>query len=535
MKRSTYNEALMDYIGKTECEKINSNFIGSLDRKVRKLEVSKLSNALPFLRKCRNPRPGTPRLFAFAKVHKTGKEIRPVVEKCRGPTFVLEKRLHEYLSSQLDTDTLVAHDPMKVVKDLQNIALMEDEVATVFDYESMYPSVKIESCEEALLDFLYCNNSELLNYTEEVKNLASLVCRESCFTFNGQVYRQRRGVPMGSPLSGILCELVVRRLERRVFHAFKEDIMYFSRYVDDLFILWRNNSRIKDFLDKINDNNDGLTLRLEQKSSLNLHFLDIDITFKKGHLSTNVFIKPSHSPLYIPSQSKDPYKYKIAAFRALIRRAFLYCERVQDRRKEINRIINVAKALGYQKSAILGIVKKYEANIKKKFFKNAPNRSVKFTYSESMNAVMKEIAHRKGSRMLLKRAPNLYKILRNDKDDIKSEEKAGVYKIPYENMQLDVKKDYIGVTTRSLGLRIKEHSYNIRKGSNATILSQMAQAPGAIVKWNEATIINPLSSPSLALTAEKLQIYRSRLQEGCLNARDAESLPSAWKFMIYRC
>ncbi|XP_023243743.1 receptor-type tyrosine-protein phosphatase U-like [Centruroides sculpturatus] len=60
----------------------------------------------------------------------------------------------------------------------------------------------------------------------------------------------------------------------------------------------------------------------------------------------------------------------------------------------------------------------------------------------------------------------------------------------------------------------------------------MAQAPGAIVKWNEATIINPLSSPSLALTAEKLQIYRSRLQEGCLNARDAESLPSAWKFMI---
>ncbi|XP_067141713.1 uncharacterized protein [Centruroides vittatus] len=376
MKRSTYNEALMDYIEKTECEKINSNLIGSLDRRVRKLEVSKLSKVLPFLKKCRNPRPGTPRLFAFAKVHKTGKEIRPVVEKCRGPTFVLEKKLHEYLSLQLDTDTLVARDPMKVVKDLQSIALMEDEVATVFDYESMYPSVRIESCEEALLDFLYSNNSELLSYTEEVESLTSLVCRESCFVFNGQVYRQRRGVPMGSPLSGILCELVVRRLERRIFHGFKDDIVYFSRYVDDLLILWRSNSRIKDFLDKINDNNDGLTLRLEQKSSLNLHFLDIDITFKKGHLSTSVFIKPSHSPLYIPSQSKDPYKYKIAAFRALIRRAFLYCERVQDRTKEINRIINVARTLGYQKSTILGIIKKYEHNIKKGCFRNAPNKFV---------------------------------------------------------------------------------------------------------------------------------------------------------------
>ncbi|XP_067143463.1 uncharacterized protein [Centruroides vittatus] len=386
MKRRTYNEALMDYIEKTECEKINSNLIGSLDRRVRKLEVSKLSKVLPFLKKCRNPRPGTPRLFAFAKVHKTGKEIRPVVEKCRGPTFVLEKKLHEYLSLQLDTDTLVARDPMKVVKDLQSIALMEDEVATVFDYESMYPSVRIESCEEALLDFLYSNNSELLSYTEEVESLTSLVCRESCFVFNGQVYRQRRGVPMGSSLSGILCELVVRRLEKRIFHGFKDDIVYFSRYVDDLLILWRSNSRIKDFLDKINDNNDGLTLRLEQKSSLNLHFLDIDITFKKGHLSTSVFIKPSHSPLYIPSQSKDPYKYKIAAFRALIRRAFLYCERVQDRTKEINRIISVARTLGYQKSTILGIIKKYENNIKKRCFKNAPNKFVKFTYNERDSA-----------------------------------------------------------------------------------------------------------------------------------------------------
>ncbi|XP_023228318.1 uncharacterized protein LOC111628714 [Centruroides sculpturatus] len=231
-------------------------------------------------------------------------------------------------------DTLVECEPMKVVKDLQNILLMEDEVATVFNYENMYPSVKIESCEEALLDFLYGKNSELLHYTE-VEDLARLMCHESCFAFNGQIYRHRRGVPMGSPLSGILCKLVVRGLERRILHNFKEDVVYFSRYVDDLLILWKNNSRIKNFLDKINDNNDSLSLRLEQKSSLDLHFLDIGIKFRKGHLSTSIFIKPSHSPLYIPSQSKDPYKYRIAAFRALIRRAFLYCDRIQDRSKEI--------------------------------------------------------------------------------------------------------------------------------------------------------------------------------------------------------
>ncbi|XP_023222967.1 uncharacterized protein LOC111624377 [Centruroides sculpturatus] len=145
---------------------------------------------------------------------------------------------------------------------------------------------------------------------------------------------------------------------------------------------------------------------------------------------------------------------------------------------------------------------------------------------------MKEIARRKESRMVLRRAPNLYKILRNDKDNIRAEERAGVYKIPYENLQLDVKKDYIGVTTRSLGVRLKEHRYAIRKASNSTVLSQMAQTQGSEVKWDEATIIKPLSSPTLAMTAEKIEIYRSKIREGCLNARDSESLPSAWKYLV---
>ncbi|XP_023210199.1 uncharacterized protein LOC111613110 [Centruroides sculpturatus] len=136
---------------------------------------------------------------------------------------------------------------------------------------------------------------------------------------------------MGSPLTEILCELVVRRLERGVLRNFEEDIIHFVRYVDDIFILWRNDSRIHEFLNRINNNKDGLRLKLEQKSSLNVHFLDINIKFMGDHLSTSVYIKPTHTPLYIPTQSMDPYRYKMAAFQALLRRAYLYCDRIGDR------------------------------------------------------------------------------------------------------------------------------------------------------------------------------------------------------------
>ncbi|XP_023234975.1 uncharacterized protein LOC111634439 [Centruroides sculpturatus] len=251
----------------------------------------------------------------------------------------------------------------------------------------------------------------------------------------------------------------------------------------------------------------------------------------KGLVSTSVYIKPTHSPLYIPVKSNDPYRYKLAAFRALVRRAFLYCDNIIDRITEIERIIQLAEALGYKRNIITGIVKKFEKN-NDKVSRQGPSKYTKFTFNKYLGGIMKEIASVKDSTVILKRAPNLYKILKNDKGVIKKEDKAGVYKISYENQLLEIKKDYVGVTTRNLGVRIREHKYDARKGSNITILAQMAQAQKSLVGWEEAEVVRQVHSPTLAKTAEKMEIYRSKLKGGCINARDAEGLPSAWKFAV---
>ncbi|XP_023216718.1 uncharacterized protein LOC111619267 [Centruroides sculpturatus] len=176
--------------------------------------------------------------------------------------------------------------------------------------------------------------------------MANLVCCEPFFGFEGQTYKQNRGVPMGSPISGLLCELVVRKIEEKVVHSFRKDIVYFKRYVDDIFILWKSNRGISNFIERINDNKDGLNLKLEQKSSVVIHFLDINITFKKGHLSTNVYTKPTHSPFYIPAQSSDPFRYKLAAFRAL--EGFFYIATTLW--TEMKRIMQIAETLGYRRN-----------------------------------------------------------------------------------------------------------------------------------------------------------------------------------------
>ncbi|XP_023216113.1 uncharacterized protein LOC111618774 [Centruroides sculpturatus] len=57
----------------------------------------------------------------------------------------------------------------------------------------------------------------------------------------------------------------------------------------------------------------------------------------------------------------------------------------------------------------------------------------------------------------------------------------------------------------------------------------MAQAQSSVVKWDDADIIKPVRFPTLEKTAEKIEIYKSKLEETGINARDAEGLLLTWK------
>ncbi|XP_067126941.1 uncharacterized protein [Centruroides vittatus] len=232
MKKQRYVEALEEYIRKTECERVGHEIVRKIDRKVKRLEKSPLASIFSFLKGVHVMNPGVPRLFGFAKTHKTNKEITPVVEKCKGPTYKLEKRMHSYLSELIGDHHFVTKNSIDVVKDLQELALMDNEVGSVMDFENMYPSIKPSSCFEALMEVLYGLHPSAAAYSKDLEMMASLVCVQSFFVFKGKVKRcpakQLKGVPMGSPMSGLLCELMVRKMERITLINFKEDIIMYS-------------------------------------------------------------------------------------------------------------------------------------------------------------------------------------------------------------------------------------------------------------------------------------------------------------------
>ncbi|XP_023217403.1 uncharacterized protein LOC111619816 [Centruroides sculpturatus] len=323
------------YIDDTDCEPIDDSYIDKLQSRVSRF--TRTSLAIKWgLSKVVVASPDVPRLFTFTKTHKQTLSLRPVLDKARSPTRLLEKAVHNIAAERLKGYKFATTNSA--------------------DFVELLRRIKLQPCFCALRNLLLREN-DALPHREQILELAHLMCYTSVFQFNEATYLQRRGVPMGSPLSGDLCELVVRQLEEKVLPKFLPNISLYQRYVDEIFILWKTTPNLDDFLSCMNDNAYGLTLGLDQVSNSSAHFLDVNIRLRGSKIETSVYHKPDQLPLFIPANSSDSFVYKMAAFRALTRRAFTHHTHVRNAWSEIRRIKKIAVEHGYSKALVRGLAR----------------------------------------------------------------------------------------------------------------------------------------------------------------------------------
>ncbi|XP_067142838.1 uncharacterized protein [Centruroides vittatus] len=296
MKRDTYERHLNEYIRETQCTEVQEDYIDKLQSRVKRLANSKLASKLN-LKNIIVDAPYAPKLFAFAKTHKQEQKLRPVVDKARAPTRILEKATHNLLTTHLEDYEFTISNSIELIQQLKTLS--SPVYATVLDFRSLYPSIELPPCFCALRDFLFSKVNDT-SLHREVLELAHLICYSSVFQFNGISYMQNKGVPMGSPVSGDLCEMVVRRLENITLPTFLPDILLYKRYIDDVIILWKTEPNIDQFIKAMNKNPYGLVIEVEQHSNSKIHFLDIDIALEGPNIHTSVYRKTDTASMYIP-------------------------------------------------------------------------------------------------------------------------------------------------------------------------------------------------------------------------------------------
>nr|VZI26813.1 unnamed protein product [Spirometra erinaceieuropaei] len=111
-----------------------------------------------------------------------------------------------------------------------------DESMVSFDVVSLFTSIPQQLAIDVVRQLLADRYNERDNALKN-EHLMELLryCRKTYFTFGGQMYEQIKGTPMGSPISGLIAEVGLQRIEHLVFTKYQPK--FWARYVDDTFAI----------------------------------------------------------------------------------------------------------------------------------------------------------------------------------------------------------------------------------------------------------------------------------------------------------
>lgn len=170
---------------------------------------------------------------------------------------------------------------------------------TMLDFESLYRFLNLSTtC------LLFCRF--LIKYTQEevrdpplFRDLVHLICHDSFFKFKGLYYRQITRSPNwqlhGRGPGGNRCEeggVPIRTKSHSQGFVHTSCVLLYTRYVDNIFVLRKNQSMTKDLEEQFSKKQYGLKLKKTQESKEDLNYLAIKIIAKRGQFDTTVYRKP---------------------------------------------------------------------------------------------------------------------------------------------------------------------------------------------------------------------------------------------------
>ena len=245
-------------------------------------------------------RPGT--MYQLYKVHKQEVDgfppFRPILLVLQTPIYNLVKLLVPIL------DTLTKNE--YTVKDSFHFAeeICEQDPSLSMgslDIDSLFTNIPLDKTIDICINQLFANADTVEGFTRsELKQLLCLAKKESYFIFNGFLYKQTNGAAMGSPLGPSLANAFLSYHETNWLNSCPQGYkpVFYRRYVDDIFVLFKSNDHLKYFQELLNSRHINMSFSMQTERQNEFSFLDIEVIREQGKFSTTSYCKPTLSVVY---------------------------------------------------------------------------------------------------------------------------------------------------------------------------------------------------------------------------------------------
>ncbi|BHF83057.1 hypothetical protein SprV_0802619800 [Sparganum proliferum] len=421
------------------------------------------------------------RFYGLPKVHKDGAPLRPIVSLKGTPTYGLAKWLFRRLKFLTAESETTVSSSAQFLEKLKGVSLHPNEVMVSFDVTSLFTSIPqnlaIETI-ELLLQSKYDETENCLGHAQ-ILHLLKL-CLKTYFTFDGTIYEQVKGTPMGSPISGFIAEAVLQRLESLVFQHHRPK--FWARYVDDTFVVI-DRDQLLTFKERLNAVFPDTQFTMEEEENNQLAFLDVLVCRKDcGGLKTKVFRKATNTMQVLNFNSNHPISHKRSCVGTLYRNVETHCSEPEDKIAELQYLRRVFKANGYPHNFVNRCIRKRDER---------PNRTDTkvwraLPYVKNVSEAVGRLLAPLGVGVAHRPEATIRRQLMKPKDPLTRQETfVFVFRIWCSCVQCN----YVGETGRQIQTRMAEHAAAVRRNDTSSKVAAHSTGSGHTFKFDEAEIL----------------------------------------------
>jgi hypothetical protein len=247
-----------------------------------------------------------PKFHLLPKLHKQGPiKGRPIAGQVNWITTPVSIILDHRLSQHMYQFDCIIKNSEQIVNDME-LLNMENTFSNydchfiTADIESLYPNMDVTKLVR-MIDSLDNTCTPLVEY----------VCKNSYIQYDGKIYQQTNGIPMGTNAAVTLANIYVGSLIDKFIDS-RPEVFYYRRYIDDLFIVWKGDlTRFESFKIAVSRLL-SIPINFDPPSRTMAKFLDIQINYDHYNkcVMTSVFQKSLNKYSYIsPSSSHAQHMF----------------------------------------------------------------------------------------------------------------------------------------------------------------------------------------------------------------------------------
>ena len=227
--------------------------------------------------------------------------------------------LHKYVVSFLFT-TFTLKDSFEFAK------IVCDQDAGLFmgslDVDSLFTNVPLEETINICVNELFKSNCSINK--KQSTEMLSLTTEELIFMFDMAFYTQVDGVAIGSSFGPSLAYAFLSHHEMKWLYDCPEKFkaVFYKRYVDETFVLFKRPEHVKPFVDYMNSKHKNINFSFETEKDEQMPFLDVNVFRENGKFVTNVYRKEKFTGVYSNFCSFIPLEHKFGLVYTLLHRCF---------------------------------------------------------------------------------------------------------------------------------------------------------------------------------------------------------------------